>query len=149
MSVKRTDHTRQFNAALDRAARFAIEATGTRLLRNLEGAFGNHYTSGAFRDSLKVRAALRRTVPFRGPDNQWTTRVGIKANERNQSRKPDEKVIYGVGEIALAWELGHENVFLRRRVRVQIWEPTANESREDMQQTFARVFKRYIETGAK
>lgn len=145
MPVKVFDRIPQTKRQFEKASRNAIDAAAVRLWANIRNEFHDHYTSGAFRDTLKVRPAIRRSLPVKDADGNWFVRVGIKANERNKQRKPNEKASMGVGEIALAWELGHYNIFMRQHVRVQIWEPTARDSQEEMQETFARVMKRYLD----
>lgn len=157
MPVKVFDRIPQTKRQFEKASRYAIDAAAARLWANIRDQFQDHYTSGAFRDTLKVRPAIRRSRPVKDADGNWFVRVGIKANERNKgtvqrdergrfvAREESSKSRMGVGEIALAWELGHYNIFMRQHVRVQIWEPTARDSEEEMQETFARVMKRYLD----
>lgn len=148
MPVKVTDNSREAMSRLDRASYNAIDAATNQMQRRVTNAFGRHYTSGAFRDSLKVRANIRRSDPEKDVGGNWHTRIGIKPNIRNekeQGARDDKKKVYGVGEIALAWELGHHNVFTRRYERVEIWVPKAEESVPAARAAFARVMTRYME----
>ena len=148
MPVRTVDRSREAIRKLDRASYYAIDAATNQMQRTVTNAFGKHYTSGAFRDSLKVRANIRRSDPEKDVDGKWHARIGIKPNIRNaqeQNPRDDKKKVYGVGEIALAWELGHHNVFTRRYERVEIWVPKAQESVPAARTAFARVMKRYME----
>lgn len=145
MPVKVTDRSAEAMERYRLAEYNAIDAATNQLEMRLKNAFGRHYTTGAFRDTLKVRANIRRSNPEKNLDGEWITRVGIKPNERNANAKPGDKQVYGVGEIALAWELGHHNTFTRRYERVEIWVPTAERAVPFMQKAFARVLKRYMD----
>lgn len=48
----------------------------------------------------------------------------------------------------LQWEVGAINLFTRHYERVEIWRPIAFQNRDRAAETFARVFKRAMETGA-
>lgn len=139
------DRIAAFERQVDEGSRFAIDASATRLVKRLQENFFDHYTSGAFRDTLKVRSAIGRSEPERVGPYEWNSRVGIVKGKPLPNPKPEQDKRYGVGEIALAWELGHYNIYMRRHVRVQIWAPTTRASREDLRETFARVFKRYLD----
>jgi hypothetical protein len=42
---------------------------------------------------------------------------------------------------ALGWELGHYNLFLRRHIRVEIWRPTLNGTRQAQAVAYARAVR--------
>lgn len=130
MSVRVTDRSRTYLRRFQEASRYAVDATANTLQANVTRNFGTHYTSQAFRDTLKVRPAIRRTAPYRDAQGNFAARVGIKQGK--------------VGLVALAWELGHHNLFTRKFERVEIWVPTAMDSIPAMQATFTRVLARYL-----
>lgn len=47
--------------------------------------------------------------------------------------------------VALYWEMGHDNLFLRRKVHVPIAKPAAAQATEGMRAAWARTVKRYME----
>jgi hypothetical protein len=112
------------------AAYKGMDAAANHLRVEVQKAFGSwYYKGGAFRSTLQVKQAIRRTPPMRTPTG-FEARVGIKGGE--------------VGMVALYWELGHRNTFTRRYERVEIWVPTAVKETPAMQTTFARVVARFM-----
>lgn len=142
------DHSKKAVARYDNAARAGVVASSQYLLNELKKAYSDYYTSGAFRSTLQIRQALRRATPEKGPDG-WYTIVGVPT--ANVTPKGGDRPV-DRGMVALAWELGHENIFIGRkngvkstRVRVQIAVPTAAQSAQGMKDAWARVVKRYME----
>jgi len=111
--------------------------------------FQGYYTSQAFRSTAQVAQHISREAPvFRG--GGWFSIVGIPdgqlAKPRGKKVKPP-KTPTTVGKIALAWELGHHNIFTRRWERVPIFKPVALDSMKAMIDTYNRVLNRYMERG--
>jgi len=125
----------------DDAARAGVVASSQHLLNELKKAYQDYYTSGDFRSTLQIRQALRRADPAKD-DKGWYTIVGVptaSVTPKGQDKPVDR------GLVALGWELGHYNVFLRKKVRMQIAVPTALQAAEGMRKAWARVVKRYME----
>jgi len=125
----------------DNAARAGVVAASQHLLNELRKAYQNYYTSGNFRSTLQIRQSLRRSDPEKNKDG-WYALVGVPTatvTPEGQKKSTDR------GLVALGWELGHDNIFLRRKVRMPIAVPTAANSAEGMRQAWARVVKRYME----
>ena len=125
----------------DTAARAGIVASSQHLLNEIKKAYNNYYTSGAFRSTLQIRQAWRRSEPTKGKDG-WSAIVGVptaSVTPKGQTKPVDR------GLVALGWELGHYNVFLRRNIRVPIAVPTATQEARAMKEAWARVVKRYME----
>lgn len=125
----------------DTAARAGIVASSQHLLNEIKKAYQDYYTSGDFRSTLQIRQAWRRSEPTKGKDG-WSAIVGVPTASVTPKggTKPVDR-----GLVALGWELGHYNVFLRRKVRVPIAVPTATKEARAMREAWARVVKRYME----
>lgn len=135
------NHAKQAEARYNRAAKAGVAASAEYLLKELRRAYQDYYTSGAFRSTLQIRQALRRASPEQDKDG-WYTLVGVPTASVTPegAKKPVDR-----GMVALAWELGHDNLFIGRKVRVQIAVPTALQAQQGMKEAFARVVKRYME----
>lgn len=125
MSVTITDRSREAFDRYREAARMGVDAAANVLEREVKKAHNAYYTSQAFRSTAQIRQSIRRVGPTL-EDGSWTSRVGTNK------------------KIALYWELGHYNIFTRKRERVRLWEPTAMANVERIQATFARVVARYM-----
>lgn len=143
------DHSKKAEARYNRAARAGIVAASEHLLSELRKAYQNYYTSGAFRSTLQIRQALRRANPEKDKDG-WYTLVGVPTATVTPGRRPgDPKSLFDRpvdrGMVALYWEMGHDNLFLRRKVHVPIAKPAAAQATEGMRAAWARTVKRYME----
>lgn len=143
------NHAKKAEARYDRAARAGIVAASEYLLSELRKAYNDYYTSGNFRSTLQIRQALRRAAPEKDKDG-WYTLVGVPTATVTPGRKAgDPKSLFDRpvdrGLVALGWELGHYNVFLRRKISVPIAVPTAAQASKGMETAWARVVKRYME----
>jgi len=135
------NHAKKAQARYDNAARAGVAASAEYLLSELRKAYQDYYTSGAFSSTLQIRQALRRANPEKDKDG-WYTLVGVPT--ATVTPKGGGKTV-DRGMVALAWELGHDNLFIGREVRVQIAVPTARQAERGMKEAFARVVKRYME----
>ena len=150
MSVKVTDLSPQFLKQYRDASRMALDAAAALYEGNVKKRFfQGYYTSQAFRSTAQVAQHISREAPvFRG--GGWFSIVGIPdgqlAKPRGKKVKPP-KTPTTVGKIALAWELGHHNIFTRRWERVPIFKPVAIDSAKAMIDTYNRVLNRYMERG--
>lgn len=150
MSVKVTDLSPQFLKQYRDASRMALDAAAALYEGNVKKRFfQGYYTSQAFRSTAQVAQHISREAPvFRG--GGWFSIVGIPdgqlAKPKGKKTKPP-KTPTTVGKIALAWELGHHNIFTRRWERVPIFKPVALDSMKAMIDTYNRVLNRYMERG--
>lgn len=135
------DHSKQVQQRYDKAARAGLVASSQFLLNELKKAYSNYYTSGAFRSTLQIRQALRRADPEKDKDG-WYTIVGVPTATVTPK---DSKTPVDRGMVALAWEMGHQNLFTRKYERVQIALPTATQSAQGMKDAWARVVKQVME----
>lgn len=161
MSVKVTDLSPQFLKQYRDASRMALDAAANVYEGNLKRRFmRGYYTSQAFRSTAQIVQHVQREEPTFG-GNGWYTKVGIpegitakpkaKAAQKKFFRKlaRSNTVPYTVGQIALAWELGHRNIFTRKHERVEIFKPVALDSVAKMIETYNRVLNRYMQGGKK
>lgn len=135
------DHSVRARERYDRAARAGLVASSQYLLNEMKKAYSDYYTSQAFRSTLQIRQSWRRATPEKDA-NGWYTRVGVP---RETVTAPDGTSRVDRGLVALAWELGHRNLFTRQYERVQIAVPTAQAAAQGMKDAWARVVKRYME----
>lgn len=135
------NHAKKAEARYDRAARAGIVAASEYLLSELRKAYNDYYTSGNFRSTLQIRQALRCAAPEKDKDG-WYTLVGVPT--ANVTPKGGKRTV-DRGLVALGWELGHYNVFTRKRERVPLAVPTAAQATNGMKEAWARVVKRYME----
>ena len=151
MSVKVTDMSPQFLKAYRDASRMAIDAAANVYEGNLKRRFmKGYYTSQKFRSTAQIVQHIQREEPiFTG--NGWSSKVGIPegitVRAKNAAKRLGVASRYSVGQIALAWELGHRNLFTRRFERVEIFKPVAIDSAKQMMDTYNRVLNRYLERG--
>ena len=159
MSVKVTDLSPQFLKQYRDASRMALDAAAALYEGNVKKRFfQGYYTSQAFRSTAQVAQHISREAPvFRG--GGWFSIVGIpdgimaKPKSKKAQRKFFRKLARSmampatVGKIALAWEIGHHNIFTRRWERVPIFKPVALDSMKAMIDTYNRVLNRYMERG--
>lgn len=153
MSVKVTDLSPQFLKAYRDASRMALDAAANVYEGNLKRRFfKGYYTSQAFRSTAQIVQHVQREEPqFSG--NGWYSKVGIpdgitataKTKKGRKAKATTSR--FSVGKIALAWELGHHNIFTRRFERVEIFRPVAMDSVKQMIDTYNRVLNRYLERG--
>ena len=150
MSVKVTDLSPQFLKQYRDASRMALDAAAALYEGNVKKRFmQGYYTSQAFRSTAQIVQHVSREAPvFQG--GGWYTIIGIPDGElakpRGKKVKPPKKPTT-VGKIALAWEVGHHNIFTRRWERVPIFKPVAFDSMKAMIDTYNRVLNRYMERG--
>lgn len=141
------DKSKEAEARYNRAAKAGVTASAQTLLNALKRAYNDYYTSGAFRSSLQIRQALRRSSTEKGPDG-WYAIVGVPTASVTPKggKKPVDR-----GKVALYWEIGHNNIFIRDEAgnptfqRMQIAVPAATESAQAMKDAWARTIKRYME----
>lgn len=159
MSVKVTDLSPQFLKQYRDASRMALDAAAALYEGNVKRRFmSGYYTSGAFRSTAQIVQHVQREEPmFSG--GGWYTVVGVpdgimakpkaKAAQKRFFRKlaTSNRMPSKVGLIALAWEVGHRNIFTRKFERVPIFKPVMLESAKAMIDTYNRVLNRYIERG--
>lgn len=159
MTVKVRDMSPEFLKAYRDASRLATDAAAALYEGNVKRRFmAGYYTSGAFRSTAQIVQHVMREEPeYLG--NGWASKVGIpegmiakpKAKKAQASffRKlaQSNRVPYTVGQIALAWEMGHRNIFTRKHERVEIFKPVALDSVAQMIETYNRVLNRYLERG--
>ena len=154
MSVKVTDMSPQFLKAYRDASRKALDAAANVYEGNLKRRFmKGYYTSQAFRSTAQIVQHVQREEPvFTG--NGWSSKVGIPDGipavakaKRGKKTAPVATSRTMVGKIALAWEIGHHNLFSRKWERVEIFKPVAMESAKQMVDTYNRVLNRFLERG--
>lgn len=146
MTVTVTDRSDAFFRAYREAGRKGIDAAAALYEGNVKRRFyKGYYTSGAFRSTAQIVQHVQREEPQYTPDGGWSTSVGIPAGIPVKVKRLGGKASLSVGEIALAWELGHRNTYTRRFERVEIFRPVAVESMQKIAEAFARVFTRYIQ----
>ena len=154
MSVKVTDMSPQFLKAYRDASRKALDAAANVYEGNLKRRFmKGYYTSQAFRSTAQIVQHVQREEPmFTG--NGWSSKVGIPDGipavaKAKRGKKASKSVTPRtmVGKIALAWEMGHHNLFSRKWERVEIFKPVAIESAKQMVDTYNRVLNRFLERG--
>ena len=135
------NHAKKAEARYDRAARAGIVAASEYLLTELRKAYNDYYTSGNFRSTLQIRQSLRRAAPEKDKDG-WYTLVGVPTASVTPKggKRPVDR-----GLVALGWELGHYNIFIRDKVQMPIAVPTAAQASKGMETAWARVVKRYME----
>ncbi|MFZ9959888.1 MAG: hypothetical protein ACO3GP_05815 [Candidatus Limnocylindrus sp.] len=138
------DKSREAEARYDRAAKAGVTASAQVLLNALKRAYNKYYTSRAFRSTLQIRQSLRRSNPEKAKDG-WYTLVGVPRATVSTENGPVDR-----GMVALYWELGHTNHWIRKNgkpteQRVQIAVPAAIASLQAMSDAWARTVKRYME----
>lgn len=128
MPVKVTDNTERALEAMDLAVRAGLDATATELRDAVKRRHyaANYYRGGAFRSTVQIVQSITKTLPERTATG-WSVKVGTRHM------------------IALYWELGHRNRFLRRRVRVQLWKPTLVEKKAYLNALFGRTVLRMMQ----
>jgi hypothetical protein len=126
--IRLIDNRAKVLVAYDKGSQAGLIAAGNMLVRELKFAHteANYYKGGAFRNTLGVRASIRRTNPEK-IGGAYQMRVGTKFIE------------------ALYWELGHYNVFTREyEPPVRIWMPTFLEKREQARALWAKTVNRFV-----
>jgi len=151
VSVKVTDLSPQFLKQYRDASRMALDAAANVYEGNLKRRFmKGYYTSQAFRSTAQIVQHIQREEPIFG-GNGWYTKVGIPegitVRAKNAAKRLGVASRYSVGQIALAWEMGHRNLFTRRFERVEMFKPVALDSAKQMIDTYNRVLNRYLERG--
>jgi hypothetical protein len=164
MTVKVTDLSPQFLKQYRDASRMALDAAAALYEGNVKKRFmKGYYTSQAFRSTAQIVQHVMRDEPTFG-GNGWYTNVGVpdgimaKPKSKKSQRKFFRKLARGtampasVGMIALAWEVGHRNIFRRKNgvpqwSHVPIFKPVAIQSMQAMIDTYNRVLNRYMERG--
>jgi hypothetical protein len=141
----------QFLKAYRDASRMALDAAANVYEGNLKRRFmKGYYTSQAFRSTAQIVQHIQREEPIFG-GNGWYTKVGIPegitVRAKNAAKRLSVASRYSVGQIALAWEMGHRNLFTRRFERVEMFKPVALDSAKQMVDTYNRVLNRYLERG--
>ena len=166
MTVRVKDLSPQFLKAYRDASRLATDAAAALYEGNVKRRFmQGYYTTQAFRSTAQIVQHVMREEPqYMG--NGWASKVGIpegimakpkkKAAQRKYFRKlaRSNSVPFTVGQIALAWEVGHHNIFVGKKygvkskwVQVPIFKPVALDSVAKMVETYNRVLNRYLERG--
>lgn len=126
MAVVTVDRSREALTRYEEIVPRALDGAAKHLVDEVRKAFGStYYLGGRFRSTLQVKQSIRRSMPYKTAAG-WEQMVGTKIIE------------------ALYWELGHRNLFTRKKERVQLWVPTAVANVERMQKTFAYVVARFM-----
>jgi acyl dehydratase len=148
MSVKVTNRIPGFDKKFRDASRYAVDAAAALYEGNVKRRMmRGYYTSGAFRSTAQIVQHVQREKPVYR-DGGWETVVGIPSGIRVRVDRLGKKRSLDVAGIALAWELGHQNLFTRKFERVEIFKPVLLESAQQIVQTYARILKRYLDRGA-
>lgn len=128
MPVRVTDRTPEMLAAMNQAVRAGLDACATELRDSIKRKHKsiNYYRGGAFRSTVQIEPSITKTMPERTPTG-WSIKVGTKHI------------------VALYWELGHRNTFLRRYVRVALWKPTLMEQKAYLNGLFSRTVVRMMQ----
>lgn len=128
MPVQVIDKTHRARDAMDLAVRAGLDAAATELRDAIKRKHKsiNYYRGGAFRSTVQIEPSITKTLPEKGA-TYWTVKVGTRHM------------------IALYWELGHRNRFLRRWVRVEIWKPTLVEKKAYLNALFGRTVLRMMQ----
>jgi hypothetical protein len=154
MSVKVRDLSPEFLKQYRDASRLALDAAAALYEGNIKKRMmKGYYTSGAFRSTAQIVQHVQREEPMFG-GNGWYTFVGIPTGitavakaKRGKKATTARTSRFSVGEIALAWEMGHRNIFTRKFERVEIFKPVLLDSLQAMTATYNRVLNRYLERG--
>lgn len=159
MSVKVRDLSPEFLKQYRDASRLALDAAAALYEGNIKKRMmKGYYTSGAFRSTAQIVQHVQREEPMFG-GNGWYTKVGVpdgimaKPKSKKAQKKFFRKLAMStkmpsmVGQIALAWEMGHRNIFTRKHERVEIFKPVLLDSLQAMTATYNRVLNRYLERG--
>ena len=152
MSVKVTDLSPQFLKAYRDASRLATDAAAALYEGNVKKRFyQGYYTFRRFRSTAQIVQHIQRDAPvYMG--GGWVSQIGIPEGiaatpkKVPKGYKPPKKPTT-VGLIALAWELGHNNIFTRRREHVPIFKPVMLDSVKAMIDAYNRTLNRYMERG--
>ncbi len=148
MNVKITDNSGKFLLAYREASRKATDAAAALYEGNVKKRFfQGYYTSQKFRSTAQIVQHVQRERPIWTQDG-WTSFVGIPKGITVQLTRLGKTRPYTVGEIALAWELGHHNLFSRRYERVEIFKPVALSSVDAIGKAYARVLVRSLKAEA-
>lgn len=148
MSVSVTDNSGKFLRAYKEASRKATDAAAALYEGNVKKRFyQGYYTSQAFRSTAHIVQHIQRERPVLGQEG-WVSLVGIPKGIPVQLTRLGKTRPYSVGEIALAWELGHHNLFSRRFERVEIFKPVALDSLDAIGKAYARVLTRSLKAEA-
>jgi hypothetical protein len=155
--LKIQDNTAAAMRQYEKASRYAMDAATQFYFDQVRKRYyEGYYTSEAFRSTAGIVQGIRKGTIEKGSQG-WEARVGIPENLKTKamSGKRDSAGRFlkasettTVGKIALYWELGHHNVFSRRKEHVPIWKPVAIENAQRIGNVFKRVFLRYTQ-GAK
>jgi hypothetical protein len=140
--VMQYDYSAQASLRYRVASEAGIKAAGDFFLKELKRAYTNYYTTQNFRDTIFIRGSLKAARPERAR-NGWYTVVGVPSEmvvPVGQNRAVDR------GKVALGWEIGHYNRFMRKDgVRVPIVVPAAAKYSQQVIDTFARVVKKIMD----
>lgn len=135
------DYSAQASLRYRRAAEVGIRSAGDFFLKQLKRAYTNYYTTGNFRNTIFIRGSLKAARPERTPRG-WYTVVGVPSEmvvPVGQKRPVDR------GLVALAWELGHTNLFTGNPEHVPIVVPTAAKYAQRVIDTYARIVKKVMD----
>lgn len=145
VAYKIIDRSVQFYNRYREASRLAVDASAALYEGNLKKRFfQGYYTSQAFRSTAQIVQHISRERPVLTGEG-WVSTVGIPRGPQSKAQpnaKPSQ-----VWLIAMAWELGHHNLFTRKFERVPIFKPVAMDSAKAIMDTYKRVMNRYIEHG--
>ena len=148
MTVKVVDRSGAMADRLREAGRLAMDAAAAKYEGDVKRRmFRGYYTSGAFRSTAQIVQHVQREPP-RWHNGAWESVVGIPEGIPVRTARLGKSRPLSVGQIALAWELGHHNTFTRRYERVEIFKPVALASAKAIADAFSRVWKRYVDKGA-
>lgn len=135
------DHSAQASARYRMAAEVGIRSAGDFFLKQLKRAYTNYYTTQNYRNTVFIRGSLKAARPERAAKG-WYTVVGV----------PSEMVVpvgqtrpVNRGLVALGWEIGHDNKWIGRKVRVPIMVPTAARYARQVIDTYARVVRKIMD----
>jgi hypothetical protein len=100
------------------ALRSGLKAGGVFIMKIIQESLETGYTSGDFVTG-QVAADVKRTRP---------SNKGIS--------------VYTSNPVALAWEMGHFNIYTKKFERIEVWRPAVEQNVEEIRRKFA---KRFIE----
>lgn len=135
------DYSAQASLRYRQAAEVGIRTAGDFFLKQVKRAYTNYYTTQNFRNTIFIQGALKAARPERAPKG-WYTIVGVPSEmvvPVGQTRPVDR------GLVALGWEIGHNNAWIGRKVRVPIMVPTAAHYARQVIDTYARIVKKLMD----
>lgn len=116
------NNRKQVEAAIKQATIDGLNDAAQIYYNNMKKALRGGFTSGDF-----VTGNLINSV----------TRTPVESDGTNARVRVGTNILY-----ALFWEVGHHNIYTRRREREERWRPTLMSSLREMQRAIRNAFKR-------